>query len=248
MTPERQQQAIDLQTGDSAMTEEERILIAYQKRTQGSADDRYSWFNPATAFHLHEQEQAVLNLLKRHGLTDLKNRAILEVGCGGGAELGNFLKYGATPSKIHGVDLIPERVADCRRRHPDFNIREAGADRLPFDDASFDLVCQFVMFTSILDPFMRRDVAAEMLRVLKPDGLIIWYDYFISRPGNGDVRGVSKREILSLFSGCHIKFKRVSLAPPLARAVVPRSRLAAYLLGRIPLLRTHYLVAIRKPV
>ncbi len=37
-----------------------------------------------------------------------------------------------------------------------------------------------------------------MLRVLKPNGIILWYDYFISKPTNPDVKGVGKREIKRL--------------------------------------------------
>jgi hypothetical protein len=49
---------------------------------------------------------------------------------------------------------------------------------------------QFTVFTSILDKDMKRNIAAEMLRVLKPKGVIIWYDYFVNNPKNSDVRGV----------------------------------------------------------
>ena len=36
---------------------------------------------------------------------------------------------------------------------------------------------------------MKQAVAEEMLRVLKPQGLILWYDYHVNNPWNKDVRG-----------------------------------------------------------
>jgi hypothetical protein len=50
-----------------------------------------------------------------------------------------------------------------------------------------------------------------------------------------------------LFPGFAMRIRRVTLAPPLARLVAPRSRLAADLLERLPPLRTHILALIRKP-
>jgi hypothetical protein len=88
-------------------------------------------------------------------------------------------------------------------------------------------------------------MASEMLRVVKPDGLIIWYDYYVNNPWNTDVRGVNKREIHRLFPGCRVELRRITLVPPLARLLAPYSWLSCYLLGRIPWLRTFYLGVIQ---
>jgi hypothetical protein len=81
---------------------------------------------------------------------------------------------------------------------------------------------------------------------VRPDGLILWYDYHVSNPRNRDVRGVSRAEIRALFPGCRIELRRVTLAAPIAR-VVARSPVAHALLHAVPFLRTHYLGVIRKP-
>ena len=85
-----------------------------------------------------------------------------------------------------------------------------------------------------------------MVRVLKQDGLIVWYDFHTNNPWNPDVRGVKKPEIVELFWGCTISLRRLTLAPPIARLVAPYSWLACELLQAIPCFRTHYLGAIRK--
>ena len=121
----------------------------------------------------------------------------------------------------------------------------ADGARLPVGDKTFDVVMQVTMFTSILDPALRRQVAAEMQRVLAPGGCILWYDFFLDNPRNADVRGVGRKELRSLFPGSHLSLRRVTLAPPLGRAVAPRSVLLARALEAVPLLRSHYAGVIR---
>jgi len=85
-----------------------------------------------------------------------------------------------------------------------------------------------------------------MIRVVKRDGLILWYDYHANNPWNPDVRGVRKQEIQRLFPGCNIELQRVTLVPPLVRLIGRYSWLACHLLGSIPWFCTHYLGVIRK--
>ncbi|MDI6716569.1 MAG: SAM-dependent methyltransferase, partial [Actinomycetota bacterium] len=88
--------------------------------------------------------------------------------------------------------------------------------------------------------------AKSMLRVVKNDGIIIWYDFRYDNPRNPDVQGVKKAEIHELFPNCKIDLKRITLAPPLARAIAPISVIACQILEKIPLLCTHYLGVIKK--
>ena len=41
---------------------------------------------------------------------------------------------------------------------------------------------------------MKQKVAAEMLRVVKPQGLILWYDFRYNNPRNSNVRGIGAAE------------------------------------------------------
>ena len=209
--------------------------------------EHFSWASPASLFAIHDCERHTLELLKRYRHLPLAEKSILEVGCGTGAWLRHFVRWGARPENLAGVDLLAEDLARARLRLPAGVRLEVGsAAELRFPAASFDLALQATCFTSILDPELRRRTASEMLRVVKPDGLILWYDFHVNNPWNPDVRRVTKREIHELFPHCRIDLQRVTLAPPLARWVVPRSWLLAYLLNCVPLLRTHYLGAITK--
>ncbi len=229
---------------ESAQVEEARICAAYAKR-QG--DTRYSWFSPGNLFMVQERERRLLTLLKRHGFAALKTRKILEIGCGRGYWLREFIKWGARSEDITGVDLLPDRIAEARSLCPEgVKLYCGNAAHLEFKDSTFDIVLQSTAFTSILDPTMKQQIATEMLRVLKPDGLILWYDYHVNNPWNPDVRGVKKKEIYQLFPSCQVELQRITLAPPLARRLAPYSWIGCYLLERIPWFCTHYLGVIRK--
>ena len=230
---------------DSAATEEARVQSAYAKRDP--ADGRYSWFNPGHLFMMQERERTILALLQRFAITSLHNQRILEVGCGSGYWLRELIKWGARPEHITGVELLPDRVAAARHTCPSgVTVSCGSAAQLSYPDETFDIVIQSTVFTSILAPEMKQRIAAEMVRVLKPDGIILWYDYFLDNPANADVKGVAKREIHQLFPACRITLRRVTLAPPLVRFLAPYSWLLCFWLSHIPLLCTHYVGGIQK--
>ena len=224
--------------------EEARIRAVYASRERGA---RYSWFSDGHLFFIQERERHVLSVLKRNGFSSLETKSILEIGCGTGYWLREFIKWGARPENIRGFDLLPDRVEEAKRLCPErMRIQCGSAAELALPDEAFDLILQSTVFTSILEPSLKRQIASEMLRVLKKNGIILWYDFHVDNPWNPDVRGVKKREILQLFPGCRIELQRVTLAVPLVRRLAPYSLLACYLLGKIPWLCTHYLGVVRK--
>jgi ubiquinone/menaquinone biosynthesis C-methylase UbiE len=224
--------------------EEERIRLVYSHR-QGGA--RYSWFSDSHLFMMQDRERAVLRMLRKHGITDLAGCRVLEIGCGHGQWLGEFLKWGASAEDLQGIDLMPDRIEVARHRlPPSVRLAVGSAASLALPDESCDIVLQSTVLSSVLDADLRSSIAREMLRVTKRQGVMLWYDFFVDNPRNSDVRGLKRAEIRRLFPECELDLVRVTLAPPLARAVVPRSRLLAELLQLVPLLRTHYCGVIRR--
>ena len=223
-----------------------RISAEYERRARELPAGFYSWNNPANLL-LHQQAaRGCIQLLDRSSLFPLQGRRIADIGCGDGTWLLEFVQWGADPAALCGIDLSASRVGRARRRLPQADLRTGSASELPWPDQSFDLVTQFTVFTSILEPALKRAVAREMLRVLRPAGAILWFDFRVSNPRNSRVRGVPAAEIRSLFAGCDIDLAPVLLAPPLARLVTGWSRPLAELLHAVPLLRTHYAGLIRK--
>lgn len=227
------------------MCEIEQIKKRYARRKQLPAD-KYSYFNPGNLFMVQERERAVLSLLRRYGMTPLTERKILDVGCGTGGWLLDFVRWGARPENLFGVELLEERVREARGRVPRANLINGNAEQLPFTDEIFDIVLQSTVFTSIHDALMKSRIAQEMIRVLKKGGLLLWYDFRYNNPWNPDVRGVNKTEIDRLFEGLPKEYHTITLAPPIVRRLALHSWLACYLLSGVPFLRTHYLVAMQK--
>ncbi len=193
-------------------------------------------------------ERDLLAMLRRSGLSDLSHVKILEVGCGTGQWMMECVKWGARPENIAGMDLLPARIAEAQRRCPAaMQLWCGSATHLDTPDGTFDLVLQLTVFSSILDVEMRRQVASEMCRVLKPGGHILWYDLRMDNPTNPDVRGISTREILQLFPGCQIFSRRATLAPPLSRILAPRLRWLCHGVEWLKIFNTHALGLIRKP-
>ena len=225
--------------------EEARIRQAYARRRQQQLDREASWSNPQYLYRRQDRERQVLAALRRLAIPFADIR-ILEVGCGTGAWLRDFVRWGIPPQNIWGVDLLPEVVAEARQRCPAaVHVECNSATHLAFGDATFGLVLQATLFTSLQDKEVRQLAAREIMRVVRPDGLILWYDFFVPNPWNPDVRRVGRREIVALFPGCRIELRRSTLAPPLARRVAVRSHLLYELLAKLPCLCTHYLGEIR---
>jgi len=187
--------------------------------------------NPANLFMIQARERRLLALLKRFGYADLATKKIFEIGCGTGFWLREFVKWGGRPQNIRGIDLLVGHVEEAKRLCPDeIRIECGSAGVLSFPNATFDLVLQSTVFSSVLDLALREKIACEMLRVVKDDGLILWYDFHMNNPWNPDVQGVKKKEISQLFPDCHIELHRITLAPPVVRLLAPHSWLTCYIL------------------
>ncbi len=228
------------------INEVSRIKKAYEKRDLEGKKKLYSLFSPASLYMSQQREQEILRALSQSGIKELSEKIILDLGCGVGGVLRDFLKYGARPENCHGIDLLLDRIDTARELSPNIDFVCGNAEGLPYEDESFDIILCFTVFTSIFDKGMKQNLSREMLRVLKRGGIILYYDYHMDNPKNPDVRGVKKGEIHELFPHCAINLKRITLAPPLARAIAPRSIIVCQVLEKIPLLCTHYLGVIKK--
>jgi ubiquinone/menaquinone biosynthesis C-methylase UbiE len=229
---------------DSGASEIERIRSEYERRKREVPRDFYSWGHSPNCFHHTQLVRDAIAELAREKMFPLENRRVADIGCGSGRWLLEFAQWDAID--LHGIDLDESQVGRAKQRFPLADLRAGDARHLPWEDDSFDLVSQFTLFTSILSDTVKKQIAQEMLRVLKPNGVIVWFDFRFDNPRNSSVRGIASDEIHSLFPNCTIRLRRVTLAPPLARLVVPLSWIAASMLEKVPFLRTHNLGIIRK--
>lgn len=224
-----------------------RLRNEYEKRKQRLAgSDIYSALNLANLFIIQSRQRAVQRALRTHNLLDLSGLRILEMGCGSGGVLTEYLGFGALPHNLYGVDLISDRLQQARARLPGSNFANADGVCLPFPAGSFDLALQYTAISSVLDPILRSAICADLLRIVRPGGLILSYDFWLN-PTNPQTRGLMPDEIRQIFPGCNIRFYKINLAPPIARKLVPISWGLAHFLESLSLLNSHYLAAIHSP-
>ncbi len=238
-----------MSTEDSERKSElERARQVYRRSYQVDwRDVAYRWHprNPAALAYRHEREEALARLLNRLPI-DLPEAYILDVGCGYGGLLRLFLEWGADPARLYGLDLAHERLAWARGLTPGVRYVEQSADQLPFRDGMFDLVCQFTLFSSILDAGLRAAAAAELGRVLRPGGLLLWFDIDAGFD-TSDTRGISLDELRALFPGYRVIAAR-RLHHRLMGRFAGRRPMLNRLLSHWPLLRrTNLLAVLMKP-
>jgi ubiquinone/menaquinone biosynthesis C-methylase UbiE len=102
---------------------------------------------------------------------------VLDVACGTGRTL-HQLAVAHPALRLYGVDLSPAYVRLARRRLADVAevaLAVENAEALPFADAAFDVVTSVYLFHE-LPRNTRRAVAREMLRVVRPGGLVVIED------------------------------------------------------------------------
>ncbi|MGI6340432.1 MAG: class I SAM-dependent methyltransferase [Bacteroidales bacterium] len=102
------------------------------------------------------------------------NEDVLDIGCGGGQNIANFLKR--TKGKVHGIDYSPASVAKSLKKNKKAvtekrsEIVQANVSAIPFENKTFDLVTAFetiYFWENIINDFK------EVKRVLKPNGKFV---------------------------------------------------------------------------
>ncbi len=99
----------------------------------------------------------------------------LDVGCGPGA-LTTELAILLGPENVAAVDPSPSFVEACRARNPEVDVRQAPAEELPFEDATFEHVLSQLVVNFMTDATAG---VGEMVRVARPGGRLsstVW-DY-----------------------------------------------------------------------
>jgi SAM-dependent methyltransferase len=219
--------------------ERERLREEYRRRdADANLRGRYSPGDPAVELAQRQLTARIGVLMGGAGLLPLRERAVLEVGCGSGGLLPTLEALGAL--RPVGVDLSVDRLAAASARPIALRLAQADAAELPFPDRSFDLVAQSTLISSVLDTASRRAIASEMVRVLRPGGRILWYD-FIWNPVNRATRGIARAELARLFPGFSGPIERVTLAPPIARPLARLNPRLAAAFSTLSPLRSHYL-------
>lgn len=102
---------------------------------------------------------------------------ILDVACGTGRFLGQ-LGQALPQARLYGLDMSPFYIRHARRMldpQLDVTLTAEDAARMPWADGFFDAVASLYLFHE-LPARVRRDVAREIARVLRPGGTLVVCD------------------------------------------------------------------------
>lgn len=215
--------------------EADNVKERYKRRQAEKSASLYDVQNPYVKHATREREEVYKQGIFAH-FGNIEGLKVIEIGAGAGGNISFFKKLGILPQNIFSNELIPERAQALRAAHPDIHIIEGDATRLDVTMlGQFDIVFQSTVFTSILDDSFKRTLADLMVQLMKPNGMVLWYDFIYNNPRNKDVKGVGVEEVRHLFPALDISFSKITLAPPIGRRV---GNLYS-IFNLLPLLRTH---------
>lgn len=204
---------------NNTSNEIKRILNVYKNyESQGCYESEWHPLNLTEAFYRIEREKRLVWMMNQSGLR-LEGKKILDVGCGRGNLLRLFISLGADPNNLYGIDLLEKEIEIARHLTSGAHLLVGNAEKLPYSDQEFDIVMQHVMFSSIHDQSMQRNIAAEILRVLKNNGIFIWWDLIRVSPG-ATARAISRNLVRELFPGCKIWGSGVGISPRIVTRLV----------------------------
>lgn len=141
---------------------------------------------------------------RRSQVVPLASGAVFELGCGGGLNQ-EFYDINAVTS-FAGIDphggLLGQARASAEAKGWATDIREASGESIPFTDGQFDtVVCTFTL-CSVEDP---GQVSAEMRRILKPGGRLLFLEHGRAPDANvAKWQGRIEPTWKKLTGGCHL--------------------------------------------
>jgi ubiquinone/menaquinone biosynthesis C-methylase UbiE len=163
-------------------------------------ENGHSWFAAFYDRMTRAEERGFLGEMRGQLLGDLTGD-VLEIGAGTGA---NFEHYPAN-ARVTALEPDPFMLKRATGKlaalgRTNISLQQAPAERLPFDDATFDVVISTLVLCTV------RDVPAslaEIRRVLRPGGQVRFIEHVRSQGFSGRVQDLI-RPIWGWFSaGCH---------------------------------------------
>src|SRR4030042_2168354 len=94
------------------MDELGNIRKRYDRRKEKAA--LYSFFDPSYLFLVQQKEKWMLQLLDRYRMAPLSDKKIIDIGCGNGTLLIDFIEYGASIDNLFGIDVLEEKVEEAK--------------------------------------------------------------------------------------------------------------------------------------
>lgn len=170
-TPDRQFRQLSMTKGEL-----DTVQNYYSSRdADGSYERAWGYINPVAAAYWRMRDELVSTAVLQYcNLTE--RLTVLEVGVGHGHELAKFAQLGIAQCRMAGIDLVFHRLGTARQLYPGISFSQQDATAIAFADNSFDIVCQFTCVMHAQTKQTQHAICREMARVVKPGGIIIWWD------------------------------------------------------------------------
>jgi len=226
--------------------EQDRIREVYRRWHGGAALERYAWHRPEILQQVAARARIFAALLSETVGGDLSSLRVIDVGCGTGGFLRQLIDWGADPTRLTGTELQQDRLDHAQRcTAPGVAWRLGTLDTMGL--RGVDLVTAQTVFSSVLDPAMRRELAGQMWRALRPGGWVLVFDFRYDNPRNRNVRKVTRAELASWWPGERSRYRTLLLAPPIHRLLARAPWMASDLLAALaPPLRSHFVYMVQK--
>ena len=98
----------------------------------------------------------------------IRNKTLLDIGCGAGIHIKNYLKAGA---KCSGIDLSKTMIELAKQNCPNVDFKIGSMTKLPFKNSSFDIVTASLSIDYIAS---LKPIFKEVNRVLRKGGLFYY--------------------------------------------------------------------------
>jgi len=157
------------------MQNSDSVAKVYSDYYKAKGNARNDVFAPDVLFQLLAYEKCRIEAFRHVDRT----ARVVDIGGGGGSGIFSLLKFGFQPEQLSIVDIHPDRIAHARECLPEHvEVIEGDASRMEFfKDAAFDVVTSSTMFLQITDQNLARSIAQEMVRITKPGGTILIFDW-----------------------------------------------------------------------
>jgi SAM-dependent methyltransferase len=190
------------------------------------------------------------DLFSTLALAPLGERRLLDAGCANGKWLEICCnRWGARQIHCFGNDKREDRWREWRQTNPRTEITFVlqPTHELDFTPHSFDLVHQSMMLSSIVETETRTRTAEALWRFLRPNGILISYDFWLNPLNLGTV-GIDWAELQRLFpDGRKVYARSLTLAPPLGRKLTMLRKPILLALEKLRFMNSHLLVALQRP-
>ncbi len=190
------------------------------------------------------RDQVRRHLLQGHVRLGQK---VIDLGCGRGDWMMALEGLGVAEDDLIGVDLSATRIAAAQARLPQATFHHGCGSSLPLKDSTIDGIVISLVFSSIQNGEMRRQILAESWRVLKPGGWLLVHDMKWRRP-LGETGKFPPTALKNLLGSRRyaITTNSLTLIPPLIRWTIHWAPWLTSGLEKIACLRSHWMARIDK--